>query len=809
MLYPKNIEQKLGFDQIRLLLRTFCISKMGEEYVVKMKFVTKFDLLQKQLLQVHEYVLMLQLDSDLPARDFFDMRKCLMQLNTSGSQIALSELNDLRLSLLSTIQIVRFFTDERKVKYPTLSKLVDFGVFDEKILVEINKILDEKGNIRDHASEELQRIRRQLHRNRSQVRNKIQSQMQLAKKEGWTRDDAELSFRNGRVVIPVVASHKRQIKGFIHDESASGQTVFIEPSGLFETNNEIKALELEENREIKRILFAFTEYLRPFIDSLLQIYRFLGIVDFIRAKAKLALKLKAVMPMLREEAVVKWRKARHPLLHLSFQEKGKDVVPLDIEMERDSRIMIISGPNAGGKSVCLKTVALNQMMLQNGLLVPMKENSEAGIFKDIFLDIGDEQSLENDLSTYSSHLQNIHFFESNASDDTLILIDEFGTGTEPDLGGAIAEAALETLYSKGIFAVITTHYANLKVFADEHDQVVNGAMLFDTDKMEPKFVLKTGKPGSSFAFEIARKTGLSQHILSYAEKIVGKDRIDFDYRLQQLEQEKEKLIQKQDELDRMDSFLSEVVSKYEGLEKDLKIRKNDIINEAKKEAKEILLNSNRMIEKAIKDIREAGAEKESTKIVRKELEDQKASLLSSQIKEQKNNPQKAQAQPKQSIKKIPKDNSKLKVGDYVNMIGQKSVGLIDDIKGKNVIVSFDQMKISTQLKSLERAKRPSAARKSSNYSKVMDGMQERANTFKSELDVRGLRAEEIHYAVTQWLDDAVLLGFYNIRILHGKGNGILRPMIRELLKRYDEIEHYGDAPLDLGGAGVTIITRKR
>jgi DNA mismatch repair protein MutS2 len=773
-----------------------------------MRFSSHFEKLKKTLEQVSEYVHMFQMEGDLPARDFFDLRACLLRLKTPGTFIEIQEMYDLRMSLYSTQAISAFFNEERQDKYPELSKVLFFAEFDHSLLKDINFIMDEKGKIRDNASEELLRIRRKLHKNRSQVRNKIQSQMQDARKQGWAREDAELSFRNGRVVIPVLASHKRQIKGFIHDESATGQTVYIEPAALFETNNEIKELELEENREIKRILFAFSENLRPSIDQLIEVYRFLGIIDFIRAKAKLAISLEAVKPVLRNKPVIAWRKAKHPLLYLSFKEKHKEVVPLDIVMQADSRIMIISGPNAGGKSVCLKTVALNQLMLQYGLLIPMKENSEAGIFERIFIDIGDEQSLENDLSTYSSHLMNIHHFEKHSNAKTLVFIDEFGTGTEPDLGAAIAEASLEVLHKKGVYGVITTHYANLKVFADDHSGVENGAMLFDTDKMEPRFILKAGKPGSSFAFEIARKTGLSDEILKKAEHITGRDRIDFDLRLQQLEQEKEKLLNKQEELDRMDKFLNEVIQKYEYQEKDLRTRKQDIINEAKSEAKEILKSSNRLIEKAIKDIREAGADKEKTKEIRQELDEKKDKLIETSDKIESPKAQKKAVKKKPITKPIDK-KAPLKVGDFVKIIGQKTTGTIEEIKGQNVVLSFDSMKIATKLNKLEKSRKPQSQTQKTNYSKVMDGLQERASQFNPELDVRGQRAEEVHYTVTQWLDDALLLGHYELQILHGKGNGVLRQMIRELLSRYDEIERYHDAPVDMGGAGITIIKRKR
>lgn len=807
MIYPKNIESKIGFDEIRNRISENCISPMGKEYVDKIKFSDKFKYLNELLNQTFEFKNLLSFETGFPAKNFFDLRTILKRLKTEGTFITLEDLHSLNISLQQPAKIQQFFNEERIEKYPEIVKLLKLYEFDKSILNRIHLVIDEKGRIRENASEDLRTIKRKIISLNSGIRNRAEVFMQRAVSKGWCRDDAEMSIRNNRLVLPLHHTHKRKIQGFIHDESASGQTVYVEPAELFETNNQIRELQIEEVKEIKRILLELSDFLRPHINDLLSVYNFLGVLDFIRAKALFAIELDAYKPRLTNEPKINWNKAYHPLLLLSYKEKNKEVIPQDLKLNRNKNMLIISGPNAGGKSVALKTIALNQYMLQCGVLIPLKSTSEAGLFSEIFIDIGDEQSLEDDLSTYSSHLKNINFFSNNLTDKSLILIDEFGSGTEPDLGGAISEAALEYFYKNNSFVVITTHYANLKEFANNHERAVNAAMVYNTDKLEPTFRMKTGKPGSSFAFEIARKIGLRNELLQYATNIAGKDRIDFDRRLQELEIEKEKLKAQNKQLSSADDMLSDTIEKYNRLYEKLDDERNQIIKDAKKQAKDILNDSNKVIEKAIKEIKEANADKEKTKKIRKKLETDKKNI---QRKKQKDIDFKEvktenvqRAKPKRN-----KNNRALRKGDYVKIDNQSGTGQIDEISGKTAVVSFNSMKFKIDIKKLSLSEK-SKTKRPSKKSSYTDIYQEKSGNFSNNLDIRGKRADEAVSIVLDWFDDAVMLGEYDLQILHGKGNGILRQMIRDALSKNKDISSLRDAPVDRGGAGITIVERRK
>ncbi|MEZ5198423.1 MAG: hypothetical protein R2764_19170 [Bacteroidales bacterium] len=538
MVYPKNFEQKIGFDSIRQLIRDKCLSSIGQSHVDKIRFSADYDELVKAHQQVDEFRQILILPDNFPSSDYFDLTPELIRIRIDGTVIEQERLFDLKTSLLTILDCLHFINKLPSIDFPALCDITGPVYVEAEIPARIDRIIDDKGSIRDNASSELTNIRNKLNSKISSIDRQISATLKAAKKAGWVNDDAEASVRNGRLVIPVPVSHKRQMRGFIHDQSATGQTVYLEPEGVFDTNNEIRELEGEERREIIRILKNFTDFVRPEIDSLLDSYKFLGLIDFIRAKAKFALLLNGIKPVIVRECKIEWTQAIHPLLFLSHQKMKKPVVPLDLTLDDQQRILVISGPNAGGKSVCLKTVGLLQYMLQCGMLIPVKEGSVAGLFENLFIDIGDEQSLENDLSTYSSHLMNMKHFALNANARTLFLIDEFGTGTEPLLGGAIAEAILEELNEKKSFGVVTTHYTNLKLLARKGNGIANGAMLFDTRQMQPLYQLSIGKPGSSFAFEIARKIGFPKSILKQAETKTGKKQFDFDQQLQQLDIEK-------------------------------------------------------------------------------------------------------------------------------------------------------------------------------------------------------------------------------------------------------------------------------
>jgi len=621
LIYPANIENKIGFDTIRHLILNECISILGQNLVEKISFKSGFTEIETLLNQTEEFRQILLFDNYFPSQDYFDLTSEIERIRVIGSFIEIQSLIELRLSVATILNCIQFLSPvDEEIKYPELYKLSANVHLNNIILTAIDRILDEKGFIKDDASADLRKIRKELKTKTANAEKKLNQTLNLAKKEGWTGDDVSVTIRNGRAVIPVSATNKRKIKGFVHDASATGQTYFIEPEEVFELNNDIRELENDERLEIVKILTEFTDFLRPFSYDLKNAYYFLAQMDSIRAKGKFAIKIEGIKPLLNKNSQIEWFTAKHPLLYLSHKAQKRNVEALNIKLDTKQRILIISGPNAGGKSVCLKTVGLLQYMLQCGLLVPMKHTSECGIFESIFIDIGDEQSIENDLSTYSSHLLNMKTLAANATPRTLFLIDEFGTGTEPQLGGAIAEAILEELSIKKAFGVVTTHYSNLKLMADTNEGIVNGAMLYDTLNMQPLYKLKIGKPGSSFAFEIAKNIGLQQHILDKAMQKSGKSHLDFEQQLQQLEFDKEEIVRKQQELKVADDFLSEMIDKYRELNDKLENTKGLIVKKAKEDAKELINQTNRIIENAVRMIRENNAEKEITREARESIQ---------------------------------------------------------------------------------------------------------------------------------------------------------------------------------------------
>ena len=624
-----------------------------------------------------------------------------------------------------------------------------------------------------------------------------------AKAAGWTDSNAELTIRDGRPVIPVKAGDKRALRGFIHDESATGQTVYIEPAEIFDTNNEIRELEYAERREINKILLAFTNLLRPEIPALLKAWNLLGLIDFIRAKSLLSNEYKCVVPEIHDEPMFLWRQARHPLLEQKLKSQDKHITPLDLNLDKDNRILVISGPNAGGKSVCLKTIGLVQYMLQCGLAVPMEIDSKCGVFHDMFIDIGDSQSLENDLSTYSSHLLNMKELIRQANKRTLFLIDEFGTGTEPQLGGAIAEAILLKMNEKKSFGVVTTHYANLKLLADKHQGIVNGAMLFDTRYLQPLYVMMTGKPGSSFAFEIAKKIGFPEEILNEAAEIGGKEHLNFDQQLQQLEIEKKEVRKKEYELKVADNLLNEVVTKYKNLLSDLEKKKNTLLKEANKEAQSLIDKANAKIERTIREIKEAQAEKERTKELRQDLKEMKqhleedAKVISKNLKIEE---------------KEKKDEQDLQVGNMVRINEMEIVGEVIAVSDTDITIEFGSVRLRTTADKVVKISKKEAKKSANNPTylrkAIMEDLNEKSANFNLTLDVRGMRGEEAIEAVAKYIDDASLLCIKNVSILHGKGNGILRQMIRQYLSKQSCVRQMQDASLETGGHGITRVELK-
>lgn len=801
VIYPSDFENKIGFKAIRERLNELCISEMGKEFVGKMSFCTDVDEIRTYLRLIQDFQTLMQDGVPFPVRDYNDLRDEFKHLAIDGTVISLESMFALKPTLSALFYVFKFFNSEASEKVPYLKALAEGISIDNHIFTEINRLIDDKGEIPDNASAELAEIRRDIRRKQSSIDHRMHKILVEAKNSGWTDSTAEMTIRDGRPVIPVRAADKRALRGFIHDESATGQTVYIEPAEIFETNNEIKELEYAERREINKILLAFTKILRPEIPNLTMAWRLLGLLDFIRAKAILSHEYNCVIPELTDEPMFDWIEARHPLLEQKLKGQGKQITPLDLKLGNDNRILVISGPNAGGKSVCLKTIGLIQYMLQCGLAIPVKIDSKCGIFHDMFIDIGDEQSLENDLSTYSSHLINMKELLEHGDERTLFLIDEFGTGTEPQLGGAIAEAILLKMNEKKSFGVVTTHYTNLKLLADNHPGIVNGAMLFDTRYLQPLYVMMIGKPGSSFAFEIAKKIGFPNEILDSAAEISGREHLDFDQQLQQLEIEKKEVRKKEYELKVADKLLDEVVTKYKNHLAEIEKKKKQLLHEANKEAQALIDGANAKIERTIREIKEAQAEKNRTKELREELKEMKQNL----VDEEKNLSKQLKAEEKEELA-----NLDLKVGDTVCINELEVVGELLEISDTDVTIQFGGVRLRTTADKLRKISRSQARKAQQNPSylrkSIMNDINEKAQKFNLTLDVRGQRGDEAVDNVAKYIDEANLLSVKEVSILHGKGNGILRKLIREYLSKQSCVKNFSDASLETGGAGITRVT---
>lgn len=834
MIYPQNFEQKIGFDHIRQLLKDKCLSTLGEERVAEMDFSKQYEDVVEKLNQVTEFVRIIQEEDGFPDQFFFDVRPSLKRIRIEGMYLDEQELFDLRRSLETIRDIVRFLQrnkeeeeeEEAVSPYPSLKRLAgDIAVFPQ-LIGKIDSILNKYGKIKDNASPELARIRRELSITMGSISRSLSSILRNAQAEGYVDKDVSPTMRDGRLVIPVAPGLKRKIKGIVHDESASGKTVFIEPAEVVEANNRIRELESDERREIIRILTEFSNTVRPSIPEILQSYEFLAEIDFIRAKSYFAIQTNSLKPAVENQQLLDWTMAVHPLLQLSLAKHGKKVVPLDIELHKQQRILIISGPNAGGKSVCLKTVGLLQYMLQCGMLIPLHERSHAGIFDSIFIDIGDEQSIEDDLSTYSSHLTNMKIMMKQCNEKSLILIDEFGGGTEPQIGGAIAEAVLKRFNQKQTFGVITTHYQNLKHFAEDHEGVVNGAMLYDRHQMQALFQLQIGNPGSSFAVEIARKIGLPEDVIADASEIVGSEYINADKYLQDIVRDKRYWEGKRQTIRQREKHMEETIARYQAEIEELQQSRKEIIRKAKEEAEQLLQESNARIENTIRTIKEAQAEKEKTRLVRQELADFRSSLaeLSAKEQDEKIARKMQKLKEKQERKKNKKNEPKpvaatapappprvapITAGEYVKIKGQSSVGQVMDISGKNAVVTFGSIKMTVKVDRLERSQAApkTDAHTASTFvsSQTHDQMYEKKLSFKQDIDVRGMRGDEALQAVTYFIDDAILVGMNRVRILHGTGTGILRTLIRQYLATVPGVRHFADEHVQFGGAGITVV----
>lgn len=809
-----RLEQKLDFNQIVDKIKQNCLSSAAERLVDNIHMLRSHDKIERELNLTDEFLSILLSNRSFPSEDYFDMNPELGRLQTAGSFLSVHSLFDLWRSLRTIKSCLIFFKSTKEGQYPCLKSLCEGIEIDEEILAYCGRLMNFEGEILDTASDELFSIRSDIRRKRMEVDRRIRKLLVLSKQEGWSSSDAELTVKNGRTVIPVSSANKRRIPGFVHDESSSGLTSYIEPSEVVELNNELNELHFEQDREIKRILVEFSDFLRPYVPSLKQAYDFLARVDFIMAKAKYALRIKAGKPVVNRDMRMFWYEARHPVLQETLVKNNKSIVPLQVNLNEKSRILIISGPNAGGKSVCLKTVGLLQYMLQCGLLVPMKETSEVCIFDNIFMDIGDEQSLENDLSTYSSHLLNMKVLTEKANDRTLFLIDEFGAGTDPAVGGVIAEAVLEHLYSKSSFGIITTHYSNLKLFADRYEGITNAAMLFDLDNMRPLYKLSIGKPGSSFAFEIARTIGLLPSIIKSASEKIGSGFMDFEQALQQLEVDKMNIRAKEKELKLADELLDTLVREYESKNEELQRQKKQIIYQAKQEARHILEGANRQIEQTIAEIRTSKAEKEVAKKARQEIR-RTMEEVDNQVRELKDDM--APKEEKKTVcSAIPLVSGEINENDIVCFGEDNNYAEVIKVRRNKVELVYGGVHLTLDISQVRKVdkreymrNRKSEVRSNrSSYASLMSDINDLRARFDYQLDLRGQRADEALNRLSQYMDRAMLLGESEISVLHGKGDGILKTVIREFLKNCPFVESFKVASLETGGEGVTKIRLK-
>ena len=788
------------------MLGGYCLGEAGKLQVNNLKFSNNSDALNTELDLTQEFRTMLVTVFGYPSSEYFDLDDDLNHILIPGTFLAAESLMLLRTSYSAYCGSVSFIAETATSNFPNLHTLITGRILEPGIISGINRILDNDGNVRDNASPALLDIRKSLSRMAHAIDKKIAQALTQAKLDKLVSSETEIAIREGHAVIPILSANKRKLSGVIIDESASGQTSYIEPIEVFELRNSIRELELAEKREIVRILIEFADELRPHIPLLKESIIFLGRLDFLRSKALLAIETGAMKPLLRNQQSFSWIHARHPLLMLSLKKQKREIVPSEISLDENNRILIISGPNAGGKSVLLKTVGLLQYMLQCGLLIPVLDTSEAGIFDHLFIDIGDQQSIENDLSTYSSHLLNIKNLLGFADKSTLFLIDEFGAGTEPQSGGAIAEAVLESLNDKKAFGVVTTHYANLKLLASNHPGFLNGAMLYDTRHMKPLFVLKTGRPGSSFAFEIATNISFPKEVLDKAGEKVGHGKLDFDKQMQDLEAEKLELNLKEKQLQQADDMLAGLIKRYTTLKENLDKKQKEILEKANSEAKAILSKSNQLIEKTIREIKQSQADSQKTKQLRSEIK-----VLTEKFTE-KETPEPVEIEKEEIIQTEIITGAPVQIGSRVRMIGQHETGEVTELTNNEAVVAFNTVTLRVKTKNLEVVALNTPVKKAVNrgisYQNMVNDMNARTANFRISIDVRGKRAEETETLIQRYIDEAVMLRVPEISILHGKGNGVLRSVIRNYLSGVHEVKNFADAPLESGGSGITIVTLK-
>ncbi len=814
-----NIEHKLGFDRIRTMVAEQCTNALAIRMAEEMRFSSDYESLCHELQLTEEMRQIVLMESGFPQQDFIDLTPILTHLHVGNTVIPLESLFDLKLSLRTIRECYYFLTSEEHQQYESLRNLaieVELGYGGKSSQLNVinsllGKLIDDHGELYDNASPALAEIRRTKARKTAEVDAQISHTLARAKREGWAPENAEVTIRDGRPVIPLLTTHRRKIRGLIQDESATRLTAFVEPSEVVELGNDLRELDFDERHEIQRILLAFSDRLRPLLSQLEEAYRFLARIDFLRAKARVAIELGASVPILHPEPRIEWMDARHPIL---FLQKKDSVVPFNLELSsptsstittsglKEARILIISGPNAGGKSVCLKAVGLIQYMLQCGMPVPLRPTSECGIFGSIFIDIGDQQSIDNDLSTYTSHLQNMMALIESADEKTLFLLDELGGGTEPRSGCAIAEAVLEELYSKGAYGVVTTHFADLKLMADSLPGIINGAMLFDTDAMRPLYRLAVGHPGSSFAFEIAESIGFPKGVLERAGEKVGREQLNFEHQLQQLELDKQEIARQKEGLRVADEFLAEVTEKYQRLNDNLQARRHEIISGARREAQQILTDANRTVERTISDIKSAKAEKEATQQARAKLTEATEQIaIDIKKADEKRRTKSDKSDPDPS-------NLPITVGSIVRIDGEETFGQVVEIKGKKAVVESNSIRMTIPLSRLQgtaKQKIPTDRKPVNISHSIYDDLNDKRKHFNPTLDLRGHRAEEAIDMLHHFLDNALLLSEKEVRILHGKGYGILMQIIRDELRANRDVRTFHPERLELGGEGITVV----
>jgi len=792
MLYPHDIEQKLGFDKIRDLLKDHCFGLTGKNNVDKIRFSANQNLIQKLCTQTEEYVKMIQAGEQIPALNYPEINQILDKLKVEGIFLETDQVVDIKKTLI-VLREWQKYLHSKHVAYPEISQLIASIEIDKNLVAKIEACIDEKGQIRGNASPELRKIRAEIQKNEQIARKTLDRVMRDTRKSEMSPEDSSLTIRNGRLVIPIKSEYKRHVKGFIHDASASGNIIFIEPSEVLEINNDLKELSYREKREIIRILTMLTDEIRLHIEPLTNGSRFLGIIDLIKSKAKLMVEWEANVPILNQKGELEWHNAINPVLKRALSKQQKQIVPLAIKLNGLDRVLVISGPNAGGKSVCLQTVGLLQYMYQCGMPIPVMEGSKTSIFKNIFIDIGDEQSIEDDLSTYSSHLRSMDLLLKNANKETLFLIDEFGSGTDPQFGGAIAEAILEELAKSNAMGIITTHYNNLKKIADVREGLINGRMRFDVKKLEPLYQLEIGKPGSSFALEIAGKIGLPNRLIQSAKQKVGTDAVELERLLADLEEEKRFYEEQGRKYESQNKVLEKTIKNYRELQSDIDERKKEILNAAKSEAKYLLKETNQKVENLIREIREHKAEKKITRELRGEIKDFEKSIRFDRLKKKE--------------KEISVIGGQINLADLVRIKGQESVGEVIKVGKQDAEVMFGDLKSKVRMSRLEKISRGAVKKlEKESYSSLKGiDINQRKAQFNHDLDVRGKRAEEAIAILGRFIDDTILFGVPSVRIIHGKGDGILRKVLREELKSYKEVKSMHDEHADRGGAGITVI----